>query len=100
MNLVPAAVEKIITEGQCRVCTRKDIQTSHLWPRGRGAPKYEDPDICIPLCAYHHFWFDAHQLELLPYLSLEEQLATVREAGGIVKAYRRLTYDADTSGIL
>jgi hypothetical protein len=58
-----------------------------------GGPQYDDPDACVPLCKRHHQLFDAHRLELLPYLSLDEQLATVKYAGGIRRAYDRLTYN-------
>lgn len=91
MNLLPPAVEKTVNEGSCRVCTKTDLQTAHLWPRGRGAPKYDEPDICIPLCVDHHTRFDRHELDILPYLSLDEQVATVKAAGGIQRAYDQLT---------
>jgi hypothetical protein len=65
-----------------------------------GGPGYDDPDACVPLCKRHHQLFDAHRLELLPYLSLDEQLATVKYAGGIRRAYDRLTYNSVGDGSL
>ena len=91
---MPAAVNKIIQEGSCRLCCRRDIETAHLWPRARGASGYDDPDICIPLCKYHHVEYDSHELDILPYLTLDEQLALVREAGGIQRAINRACGEA------
>lgn len=84
------AVEKVIEEGHCRLCTATDIETAHLWPQKRGARGYNDPDLCVPLCRHHHGQLDRHELELLPYLTLEEQVALVRAAGGIMLALNRV----------
>lgn len=54
----------------------------------------------VPLCNYCHTAYDAHQLDLLPYLRLEEQIAATRDAGGIELARRRtapLAYRAESA---
>ena len=50
-----------------------------------------DPASIVPLCRDCHRAYDAHQLDLLPYLSVAEQCAAVRGAGGIEAARRRIT---------
>ena len=100
MNPLPAAVEKIVREGQCRICTSAAIETAHLVPRGRGAPRYDQPDICIPLCKRHHTAFDDHELDVLPYIDRDEEVATVRLLG-IERAYKQLVgYDYREASIL
>lgn len=49
-----------------------------------------DPDDVIPLCRYHHGLYDNRELDILPYLNLEEQAAAVSHVG-IVRAFARLT---------
>lgn len=44
----------------------------------------------VPLCQNCHLAYDAHKLDLLPYLTNEEQASAVA-AVGIVRAVRRLT---------
>lgn len=48
-------------------------------------------DNILPLCRHCHGCFDSGLLDVLPYLTLEEQLEVVRQAGGIGRAYARLT---------
>jgi hypothetical protein len=91
MKHLPPAVEKTVAEGACRVCAKRDIETAHLWPRGRGGGGYDNPNACVPLCKLHHGQLDAHELELLPYLTLDEQCCLVREAGGMGRALHRVT---------
>lgn len=49
----------------------------------------------MPLCPASvsdcHGRYDRHELDLLPYLTVEEQARAVLDAGGIVAAYRRVT---------
>lgn len=61
-----------------------------IGPRG-GETLTVKPDSVVPLCQSCHEQFDSHRLDLLPYLSLDEQLDALRAAGGIVSAYERLT---------
>lgn len=100
------ARDKIDAEGCCRVCgSARDLQAGHtigqteqdieqVGPRG-GRTKLVPTNAVIPLCGPFsgnncHMRFDAHQLDILPYLYLEEEINAVRAAGGIYGAYRRL----------
>lgn len=82
-----AAREKCDREGRCRACGRPNPEAAHLWPRSMGGG--QDPDLILPLCRGCHELFDAHRLEVLGLLSLDEQLALVRAAKGIELARQR-----------
>lgn len=90
------ARRKVEDEGACRVCLTgpaRVLEAAHLWPRSRGATGFDSPDIIVPLCkpvglggSGCHDRFDAHRLDLLHLLTLDEQLALVAAAGGIEQA--------------
>ena len=92
-----AAREKVEREGQCRVCgaPAEVCDAAHVWNRSQGGPGWDDPDAIVPLCsrikggAGCHDAYDAYQLDLLPYLTTAEQVALVRYAGSIQRAYDR-----------
>lgn len=94
---VNAARAKVEAEDGCRVCTCGPEQTdaAHVWDRSLGGPGFDDPDSIVPLCslikggAGHHDEYDAHRLDLLPYMTTAEQVALVRNAGTIERARRR-----------
>jgi hypothetical protein len=44
----------------------------------------------VPLCRKHHRAYDAHELDLLPYLTVEEQAQAVLDAGGLELARNRI----------
>ncbi len=106
-----AARAKLEREGKCRVCgTTRDLQCSHtigrkyqdvpvVGPRG-GKVWLVKEDAVVPLCGPTpqgcHGKYDRRELDLLPYLSVEEQVYAVECAGGIVRAFRRLTGGAQT----
>lgn len=84
----------------CRVCGHVPVELAHTIGRKhderRGSVLYVHPDSVVPLCVHHH---RAHDLgrgalgdpfDLLPHLTLDEQLDAVRRAGGIESARRRL----------
>ena len=52
-------------------------------------------DNIVPLCRDCHTEYDQHRLDLLPFLTLPEQIAAVRQAGGIALAYRRTANQRD-----
>jgi hypothetical protein len=95
MNPARAKVE---AEGRCRVCgtNASKCDAAHLWPRSMGGGGFDTPDLVIPLCSRIkggtgcHDEFDAHRLDVLEHLTLDEQLATVRAAGSIERARQRL----------
>lgn len=99
-----AAREKVEREG-CRVCgaPARQCDAAHLVDRGTAGGNFDDPDITIPLCsaikggAGCHGDYDAHRLDVLPYLTLEEQAAMVKKIG-IVRAYKRATGGSAITG--
>lgn len=92
-----AARRKVEGEGCCRVCgTPADrCDAAHTWDRSLGGRGFDTPDLIVPLCSDVkggqgcHQLYDQHQLDLLPYLTVDEQVAMVRAAGGIERARRR-----------
>lgn len=79
-----AAREKCDREGRCRACGDPYPEAAHLWPRSMGGG--QDADLILPLCRACHELFDAHHIDVLSLLSLDEQLALVRAANGIERA--------------
>lgn len=101
------AREKVEKEGCCRVCGESEpLEAAHLigrhadpelyGPRG-GVIRFVLPESIVPLCGSTperrgcHQTYDERKLDLLPYLSIEEQCEATRAAGGIALAYKRLT---------
>ncbi len=85
----------------CRVCGRYDVELAHTIGRKHDQPKapgsktlYVNPDSVVPLCPSIHRAYDAHQFDLLSYLTLAEQLDAVAKAGSIESARRRLAPSA------
>jgi hypothetical protein len=83
--------EKCDTEQVCRVCRCNPPEAAHIIPRSRIRPGLgEDARNCCPLCRECHCAYDQHRLDLLPYLSHEEQAYAV-ELVGLFEAYRRIS---------
>ena len=88
-------------EGACRVCASHNIVTdgplesSHVIGREHDRWREDlqaywvDPDSVVPMCGLHHESYHARDLDLLPYLTLDEQLVAVDQANGIYSAYRK-----------
>lgn len=89
-----AALEKVAREGECRVCGAGRPEAAHTVGR-----RYDEklltgnvrvrPQDVVPLCRVHHVAYDAHLLDLVPYLTREEQAAAVEHVG-LVRALHRL----------
>ena len=79
-------------EGVCRVCGRRPISAAHVIPRAMVANGAEDKRNIVPLCEAEpigcHALYDGGQLDLLPYLTPEEQAYAALIAGGLVAALR------------
>ena len=93
-----AARQKLEREGMCRVCGDQNLDhldCAHTWDRSLGSSGFDTPELCVPLCSKIkggtgcHDRYDARRLDLLPHLSLDEQVALVRAAGGIERARNR-----------
>lgn len=102
------ARQKVEEEGRCRVhlCPMTDLQAAHIIGRthDRKRPLMDEtwplgdvhPNRIVPLCQGHHAEYDAHALDLLPYLTLHEVLQAVADSAtgrenGLEKARIRLT---------
>jgi hypothetical protein len=68
--------------------SRQDVDA--IGPNG-GRSLWVNPDAVVPLCKNHHMDYDGRRLDLLPYLSVDEQINAVDAAGGIELARNRLT---------
>lgn len=79
--------------GRCRVCYAPNAEAAHVIPRSLapGVGNNMGADNIVPLCRECHVEYDQHRLDLLPFLTLPEQVAAVRSAGGIALAYRRIS---------
>ena len=93
------ARQKVEREGfRCRVCRSSfQVEAAHVIPRSLapGVGTNMGADNIVPLCRECHVEYDQHRLSLLPVLTLPEQVAAVRQAGGIALAYRRTTNERE-----
>jgi 5-methylcytosine-specific restriction endonuclease McrA len=93
------ARQKVEREGfRCRVCRSSfQVEAAHVIPRSLapGVGTNMSADNIVPLCRECHVEYDQHRLDLLPALTLPEQVAAVRQAGGIALAYRRTTNERE-----
>lgn len=114
------ARNKVESEDQCRVWSHSldetgcdgPLEAAHLIGRARDfftagfVTSYKQdrkvlivvPVRIVPLCRKHHRLFDAHEIDLLPALTPEEQVQAVMDAGGLELARRRLAPTAYHGG--
>ena len=87
------ARRKVTDAGRCRVCRtgQPPIDAAHVIPRSLAPNGGEHADAIVELCRKCHVDFDSHRLDLLPYLSLAEQLSAVAVSGGIEAARRQIS---------
>jgi hypothetical protein len=93
-----AARAKVDSEGECRVCRNGlGLEAAHTIGRVHDPSngKVRPVDI-VPLCGTCHRRYDGRDLDLLPYLTHEEQAAAVEHVG-IVGALRRISSDRDAA---
>lgn len=101
------AHEKVILEeSRCRVCrSREMVECAHITGRTHDVepplrdegwrPGVVHPDRIVPLCKVHHQDYDAHLLDLIPYLQMWEVLQAVADSAsgrsnGFESARKRL----------
>ena len=77
--------------GACRVCGAERVDLAHVIPRSIAPNGGDQGASLVALCRSHHRDYDAGRLDLLPYLTVEEQAAAVTAAGGIMAAFRVIT---------
>lgn len=90
------AIAKIRREARCRIqgCRNRDLETAHTLKRQLQDEVDKDgnrkvlPVSVVPLCRNHHELYDGHKLDILPYLSYEEQADMVLHVG-ITRALAR-----------
>jgi hypothetical protein len=77
----------------CIVCWREGIDRAHLIDRSLAADPDEDPLRTVRLCRVHHDAYDAHELDLLPYLEPRHraELAKAVEVHGLISTLERVT---------
>lgn len=87
---------KVDAEEVCRVCrSGVGVQAAHVVGRIYDpADGKVRPDDIVPLCPECHMKYDGRALDLLPYLTHEEQAAAVVHIG-IVRALRRVSGKRD-----
>jgi hypothetical protein len=97
--MINAARLKVEQEGKCRVCgvSARYCDAAHTVDRSLSRSGFNNPDLIVPLCSAIkgsaldcHGLYDRHQIDLLPFLSNEEQAAMVLEVG-MARAWRRAT---------
>ena len=78
--------------GACIVCWQPG-EGAHLIDRSLFPDKYGDPRRVVPLCREHHEAYDAHTLDLLPYLepNHRSELARAVECVGLLATLQRVT---------
>lgn len=80
---------KVNSEHVCRVCSRAEtLEAAHIVPRSLGGKQFSDS--IVPLCPSCHRAYDDLELDLIPYLTKNEQAEAVRVLG-IERARRRLS---------
>lgn len=85
--------------GRCRVCGDSPVDAAHVIPRSIDPRETNmGADSVVGLCRRDHVAYDSHELDLLPHLTLEEQLAAVRAAGSIERARQIITGERWTGG--
>ena len=77
--------------GACRVCGEERVDRAHVIPRSIAPNGGDSGEHLIALCRSHHREYDGGHLDLLPYLTVDEQAAAVTAAGGLMAAFRIIT---------
>ncbi len=103
---------KVEEEGCCRICKRSDrkLEAAHILGREHDEPKLKvepitgelvpsktlhvEPDRIVPLCGPFpegcHGDVDYNRVNLVHYLTIDEQVQAVKDAGGIAPAWVKL----------
>jgi hypothetical protein len=87
----PPAREDV--DGACIVCWQGPTDRAHLIDRSLAPDREGDPLRVVRLCRAHHDAYDAHTLDLLPFLEkgFRPELARAVEVVGLVTTLERVT---------
>lgn len=85
--------DEVQTGNACLVCWRAPTDRAHLIDRSLAPDPYSDPRRIVFLCREHHDAYDAHELDLLPYLQTRHrpELAYAVEIFGLIGTLERVT---------
>jgi hypothetical protein len=81
------------TGNACIVCWRVPTDRAHLIDRSLASDAHGDPRRVVFLCRQHHEEYDAHDLDLLPYLEKRHrvELARAVEVFGLIGTLERVS---------
>lgn len=81
------------TGNACIVCWKSPTDRAHLIDRSLVPDRHWDPARIVFLCREHHDAYDAHELDLLPYLEARHrhELARAVECFGLLATLERVT---------
>jgi len=84
---------QIQTGNACIVCWRSPTDRAHLIDRSLAPDPYGDPRRVVFLCREHHDAYDAHTLNLLPYLEPHHrsEMARAVEVYGLMGTLERVS---------
>jgi len=92
------ARKKLEDEQVCRVCRRVPsgsfqdrLEAAHIIARRHDQDVVVNPLHIIPLCTMCHLEYDARKLEILPFLTPNEQGENTRIAGGSIHFLKRVS---------
>jgi len=78
--------------GRCRVCRTAGVDAAHIIPRSINPTEANmGAEAVVGLCRRCHTKYDSHQLDLLPHLTLDEQVHATRMAGSLERARQIIT---------
>lgn len=86
--------QKARIEGKsCVVCANPNVEPAHLIDKSLAPTAGQDERAVVPLCRMDHELYDAHQLDLSPYLEprYREEAAWAVQSFGLWKAIRRIS---------
>lgn len=87
------SADGVQTGNACVVCWRAPTDRAHVIDRSLVPDPYGDPRRVVFLCRQHHDEYDAHELDLLPYLEARHraELAYAVQIFGLLGTLQRVT---------
>ena len=87
------SAQGVQTGNACVVCWKSPTDRAHLIDRSLFPDPYHEPRRVVYLCRQHHDEYDAHTLDLLPYLETAHraELAYAVQIFGLLGTLQRVT---------